>query len=162
MAFTRPCGAYGGLLRQLTHSCSPSARLNCVATSCNGHQAPKTTRKGRILSMPKIAQVFEQTRNGRYRKYYSAFGSVSGLTRRACTRLQPMSKPKLGGFKPKRPRNAKNHFRGQNYAPNRYCTTQHTLERQFLCGIWHTRTIHQWKTQLETIPSMYSTFAAEL
>ena len=39
---------------------------------------------------------------------------------------------------------------------------QHTLHRQFLCGMWHTRTIHRWKIQLETIPSMYSTFAAEL
>ena len=39
---------------------------------------------------------------------------------------------------------------------------QRTLERPFLCGMWHTRTIHQWKPQLETIPSIYSTFAAEL
>ena len=45
-----------------------------------------------------------------------------------------------------------------------YCTLQRTLPGQFLCGMWHTRTIHQWKPQLETIPSMYSTstFAAEL
>ena len=91
-----------------------------MATSWNGHQTPKTTRKGRISSMPKIAQVFERTRNGRNHRYYSAFGGGSGLTGRVCTRLQPISTPKLGGFKLKRPRNAKNHFRGQNYAPNRY------------------------------------------
>ena len=120
MATTRPCGASGGLLRQFTHSCGPLARSNCVATSCNGHQTPKTTRKGRISSMPKIAQVFERTRNGRNHRYYSAFGGDLGLTGRVCTRLQPISTPKLGGFKLKRPRNAKNHFRGQNYAPNRY------------------------------------------
>ena len=44
----------------------------------------------------------------------------------------------------------------------RHSQTRTALEEGNTTQSYSTRTIHQWKPQLETIPSMYSTFAAEL
>ena len=55
---------------------------------------------GQNFVATRFAQFFEQRRNGRYQRYYSAFRGVSGLAGAIYVRAVPMSPPGLGFFMP--------------------------------------------------------------